>query len=396
MRTIGVIAEYNPFHSGHRYHISKIRETFGPDCAVAAVMSGNWVQRGEAAVADKWTRAALALEEGVDLVIELPTLWAAASAETFARGSLALLDAMGCVEVLSFGSEAGALEPLKAAADCLASEAWHRQLRSALDRGLPFPAARQAAAECLIGETAACLHTPNNNLGIEYLRAIREAGSSLTPHTLARQGAGHDEAGDEDSPHLSGSVLRDKLLRGESPLSPYLSPAAEAILRRNPASLYYCTRGVLARLRTMDAAGFAALPDSGEGLCNKLSASAREAGSLDELYFLVKSKRYTLARIRRLVLWAFLGLTEADRPAAPPYLRVLGFSAAGQKLLRRMKETAALPVLVKPAHIRRLSAEARRVFDLEARCTGLYDLCRRDVPQGERLNEYTLGPGSKH
>ena len=109
MRTIGIIAEYNPFHSGHRLHIAGVRAAFGPDCAVAAVMSGNWVQRGDAAIADKWTRAALALEEGADLVLELPTLWAAASAETFARGGVALLEAMGCVDALSFGSEAGDL-----------------------------------------------------------------------------------------------------------------------------------------------------------------------------------------------------------------------------------------------------------------------------------------------
>ena len=397
MRTIGVIAEYNPFHSGHRHHIQRIRADFGPDCAVAAVMSGNWVQRGDAAIGNKWTRAALALDGGADLILELPTLWAAASAEPFARGSVALLEAMGCVDALSFGSETGELPPLQAAAACLDSVAWRAELRQALDRGLPFPAARQHAAQVLIGDDAACFSTPNNNLGIEYLRALEAAGSSIRPHTVLRLGAGHDRAGAESEPHLSGSVLRESLLREESAgLSPYLAPEAEAVLRRDPASLSFCTQGILARLRAMEAEDFARLPDSGEGLANKLRDAARQARSLDELYALVKSKRYTLARIRRLVLWAFLGLAASDRPDAPPFLRVLGFTRRGQEVLRTMKETASLPVITKPAHIRRLDSQARRIFALEARCTGLYDLCRRNFGRVEAGNEYTAGPVCKH
>lgn len=396
MRTIGVIAEYNPFHSGHRHHLARLREDFGPDIAVICAMSGNFVQRGDAAIADKWTRAGLALEGGADLVIELPTLWAAASAETFARGGVALLEATGCVDVLSFGSEAGDLSPLTAAAACLDSENWKRELRTALDQSLPFPAARQRAAETLIGSDAACLASPNNNLGVEYLRALRGINSKMVPHTLPRLGAGHDAEGGENTPHLSGSVLRKRLLSGGGSLEPYLPPEAIAVLTKDPASLSFCARGVLARLRSMEAEDFARLPDCGEGLANLLRDAGRQARTLEELYALVKSKRYTLARIRRLVLWAFLGLTEADRPASPPYLRVLGFTDRGQAVLRTMKKTAALPVLVKPAHIKHLDETAQKVFSLEARCTGLYDLCRRAFGTGEGPNEYTAGPVRKH
>ena len=396
MRTIGVIAEYNPFHSGHRHHLARLRETFGPDCAVAVVMSGNFVQRGDAAIADKWARTGLALDGGADLVIELPTLWAAASAETFARGGVALLEATGCVDVLSFGSETGNLSPLKAAAECLDSEDWIRELRKSLDQGLPFPVARQRAAEALIGADAACLASPNNNLGVEYLRALYGMDSRMVPHTLPRLGAGHDEESTENAPHLSGSVLRSRILSGEGPLEPYLAPEAAAVLCKDPAGLTYCTQGVLARLRSLEAEDFARLPDCGEGLANLLRDAARQARTLDELYALVKSKRYTMARVRRLVLWAFLGLNEADRPASPPYLRVLGFNDRGQKVLRTMKKTASLPVLVKPAHIRHLDETAQKVFSLEARCTGLYDLCRRGFGTEKGPNEYTAGPVRKH
>ena len=391
MHTIGIIAEYNPFHSGHRHHIQAVRQAFGPGCAVVCAMSGNWVQRGQAALADKWTRTELALRQGADLVLELPTLWAVSSAETFARGGVGLLTAAGVVDTLSFGSEAGDLSPLRQAAECLRTPAWREELRRALDRGLPFPRARQQAAEALLGPAARCLEGPNNNLGVEYLLALAALESPLVPHTIPRQGAGHDGGAAPD--HASASHLREKILAGDpAPLSPYLTAQAEARLRQDPADLGFCTRGVLARLRTLTEEDWARLPDSGEGLSHRLFAAAQQAASLPQLYALAGTKRYPNARIRRLVLWAFLGLAAADRPAALPYLRVLGFTPRGQALLRRMKNAAALPVLVKPAHAARLPEPARRLFALEARCTALYDLCRKGFGQTPGKNEYTQNP----
>ena len=393
MRTIGVIAEYNPFHSGHRHHLAECRRRFGADCAVLCVMSGNFVQRGDAAIADKWTRTRLALEGGADLVLELPTLWAAAPAEVFARGSVFLLTAAGAADTLCFGSEAGELEPLRQVKDCLDSPALRPLLRDYLDRGLSFPAARQRAAGALLGEGADCLSHPNNTLGIEYLRAIDRLGSPLEPCTIPRLGAAHDDSTEKDALHASASYLRGSILSGcSAPLTPFLTGETEALLRQDPASLALCTRGVLARLRAMSSEDFSCLPDSGEGLDRRLYAAAQTASSLEELYDRAKTRRYPLARIRRMVLWAFLGLTEADRPDAPPYLRVLGFTPKGQEVLRRMKKTAALPVLTKPAHVERLSPEARRVFATEARCTALYDLCRTRFGETPGRNEYTQGP----
>lgn len=392
MRTIGIISEYNPFHSGHRYHLAGLRNTFGVDCALVCVMSGNFVQRGDAAIADKWTRTRLALAGGADLILELPTPWAISSAEQFARGGTALLQASGVVDTLSFGSEAGTLAPLQAAADALDSPRWREALGEQLTLGLSFPAARERAAETLLGPGAGCLGQPNNNLGVEYLRALRALDSSIRPHTMQRLGAAHD--GDEENAvHRSASQLRAALLGDECPsLSPFLADQAVELLRENPASLSFCTRGVLARLRGMAEAEFALLPDCGEGLSRLLCRAAQQAASLDELYRLVKSKRYTHARIRRLVLWAFLGLTAADRPDRPPYLRVLGFSPRGQGVLREMKSRASLPILVKPAHIAGFGPEARRLFQLEARCTGLYGLCQKHLGHISQESEYRLGP----
>ena len=393
MRTIGIIAEYNPFHSGHRHHAEVCRQTFGPDCAIVCAMSGNWVQRGDAAITDKWTRAAQALAGGADLILELPTLWAVSSAETFAQGGTEVLSASGVVDVLSFGSEAGSVRPLAQAAACLDTPAWKAALRVFLDQGLSFPAARQKAAERLLGDEAACLKFPNNNLGVEYLRAMARLSHPMEPHTIPRLGAAHDAHSVLTEKYASASYLRQQILdRSPEPLAPYLTTENEARLRRDPAQLSFCTRGVLARLRSLSPEALEALPDSGEGLSHRLAQAAQTACTLDDLYTQVKSKRYTHARIRRMVLWAFLGLSEADRPDHVPYLRVLGFSPKGQTLLRRMKTSARCPVIIKPASAAKLPDEARRVFDLEARCTALYDLCRKEFGVLPGKNEYTQSP----
>ena len=366
METAGIVAEYNPFHRGHAWHIAETRRRLGGDAPVVCVMSGHWVQRGECALADKWLRAALALDRGADLVVELPTPWAMASAESFARGAVSLLAATGVVDVLSFGSETGELAPLEEAAAALDAPDYPERLRAALGRGLSFPAARQEAAG------AACLSAPNNNLGVEYLRSLRALGSTIRPLTVPRQGAGHD--GPAAGGFASASELRRLLRagRGEE-AAPYLTAPWSGEL----ADMQYIERAVLARLRTMGEGDWAALPDGGgaEGLPSRLAKAAREAVSLEDFYTRAKTRRYPHARLRRLALAAFLGLRAAERPAAPPYVRVLGLGGRGRALLRRMKDTCPLPVIVKPAQARELDGPARTLFESEARYTDLYGLC---------------------
>ncbi|MEQ2443573.1 nucleotidyltransferase family protein [Pseudoflavonifractor sp. CLA-AP-H29] len=398
MQVAGIVAEYNPFHLGHGWHIAETKRLLGGDAGIVCVMSGNFVQRGQAAVADKWLRAECALLGGADLVLELPTVWAAASAEAFAQGAVTLLAATGVVDVLSFGCESGDATSLSAAADCLLTDAHRALLREELSRGVSFPAARQAAAERLIGPAAGCLSTPNNNLAVEYLKALTLLRSSITPLAVSRVGAGHDAAAPAGG-FASASAVRTMLHEGRwEEAGRYLPQSTASLLAqaaepgRCPAGLEQCERAVLARLRTMDESAFATLPDSGsaEGLPRRLTEAARTSCSIEAFCAAAKTKRYTHARIRRLVLWAFLGLTAADRPAAPPYLRVLGFNRRGQALLRDMGERASLPILVKSAHARRLPQPARRLFELEARCTDLYALCS-PLPRPCGL-EWTNGP----
>ena len=342
MATAGIVAEYNPFHRGHAWHIARTRRTLGADTAVICVMSGHWVQRGECALTDKWSRAALALSGGADLVLELPTPWAMASAEAFARGAVGLLAATGVVDVLSFGSETGELAPLRAAAAALDGLDYPERLRAGLARGLSFPAARQAA----VG--ADCLASPNDNLGVEYLRALPPGMEALT---IPRRGAAHD--GPAAGGFASASELRAGGVHGAHRPGGAGPPAHDG-------------RGGLGRPPRRRGGGGPARP------AGVFRPGGGQPGGL-----LCPGQDQALphARLRRLALAAFLGLRAAERPPAAPYVRVLGISGRGRELLRRMKETCALPVVVKPAQARALDGDARALFEAEARRTDLFGLC---------------------
>lgn len=380
MEVAGIVTEYNPFHRGHAYQIEETRRRLGSEARIVCVMSGNWVQRADCAVTDKWSRAAMALAGGADLVLELPTPWAISSAEGFARGAVEILSATGVVKTLSFGSESGRLEDLRAAAACLESEDYRSALKAALSDGIPFASARQKAAEACIGPAAECLRRPNDNLAVEYLRTLPDGLGAIA---IPRAGVGHDQP--PAGGYASASWIRARLRAGE--------PAEEFLAgpwRGEIADFAYVERAAIAQLRRMPLHELEAVPDSGEGLAARVLAAAKAGRTLEEIFTLAKTKRYAHARIRRMALWAFLGLTAADRPEHVPYLRVLGFRPQGRVLLKRMYQSASRPILVKTAHVRGLSSEAQALFGLEARCTDLFALCFPEVKPGGM--EWTTGP----
>ena len=375
MKAVGIIAEYNPFHTGHAYHIAATRQQVGESKGIICVMSGNWVQRGECAVTDKWTRSSMALRGGADLVLELPLPWAISSAERFAQGGVAALKATGVVDTISFGSESGKTEELCIFAQVFETSSFENTLKEKLSKGISFAAARQEAVLKLVGSMGKLLLGPNDNLGVEYIRA---AGKELAAIAIPRQGTAHDSACPTEG-FASASHLR-RLAREQKweAMSSWVEQEDLRSLKDAGVSdMSYVERAMLARLRQMDEQDFAALPDSGsaEGLPTRLMRAAKTAGSLEEFYTQAKTKRYAHSRIRRLALWAFLNMTETDRPQKPSYLRVLGFNARGRELLKELKTAAALPVLTKPAHIKELPAEARQLFALECRATDLFGLC---------------------
>lgn len=359
MTAVGIVAEYNPLHRGHLRHLALTRQAVGEDAAVVVCMSGNWVQRGDCAVTDKWTRAAWACQNGADLVLELPTVFALSSAETFARSAVSVLTAAGITH-LSFGCETPDLPALQALAAALDSPGFDTALTPFLEQGLSYPAARQRALEALVGpETAALVEGPNNNLAVEYLRHLLV---DITPVPVLRTGR-HDSPPEQEYP--SASALRQLLREGDIiSAQPHLAAPWDCTIY----DLRHFESAILCKLRQATAEELSALPDGGDGLGQRLWKAAREAGSLLALYDLAKTRRHTQARIRRVALWAALGLTAGDRPAAPEYLRVLAMTKRGAAHLASLKKTCPLPILTKSADHKDLLAPESRLTDLFALC----------------------------
>jgi predicted nucleotidyltransferase len=373
MKTIGIIAEYNPFHKGHEAQLRLLRERFGSDCAIVVALGGCFTQRGEAALFTKYARAEAAVRCGADLVLELPLPWAASSAEGFARGGVGVLHALGCVDALAFGSECADLGKLAKIADLTADKAYDARLREALAGGVGYAAARQKALESLAGEALPELEARNDILGVEYLRALKARGSGIAPLPLPRFG---------EFPPASA-------LRKKADFFPDLPQAAAEVFRRE-AALGRRAEGerldaaILARLRSMTETELAALPGASEGLENRLKKASLTAGTVEELVALATTKRYPAARIRRMALAALLGIPAELEKGFPPYLRVLGLNERGARLLHDARP--ALPVVTKPADGR------GPVFELEARACGIYALAFPDPAQRRGDMDYKATP----
>ncbi|MCM1054053.1 MAG: nucleotidyltransferase family protein [Bacteroides sp.] len=368
MNVCGIICEYNPFHNGHKYHIEKTREVFGAT-HVVGVMSGNFTQRGDAAVVDKYKRTETALKNGVDLVIELPVAYSLGSAEQFAQGAVYLLNALGCVDMLSFGSECGDTDRLREAAGAVLYTQESEEFLSYMKNGLSYPAALQKAIEKFytddVIETLTC---PNNTLAVEYIKAIDNIASPIKPVTVKRYAAAHDsETNKPEGNILSASQLRKMIANGED-ISKYAPPCDFT----ETASLANIETAILSKLRSMSKAAIEKTPNVLLGLENRIYRAARVAGSLNELYFLVKTKRYTLARIRRIILSAFLGITKNDLQFSSSYVRILGMNGKGKEILAATK--CDIPVNTSLSQLEKTSDNAKKQARLEARCGDQYAL----------------------
>ena len=391
MGTFGIICEYNPFHTGHQWQIAELRRRFGGDCAVVCAMSGNFVQRGDFAIVRKHIRATAAVRGGADLVLEVPAPWATASAEGFARGGVEVLVGTGVVDTLAFGSECADTEKLQRVAVCLMGENFTDALRTELDKGNSFAAARECAAEKLCGADAAVLRNANDILGVEYCKAL--SGTGIAPMALSRRGVDHD--GGAAGEFASASYLRERLLAEET-YGEYLTPdmvhlyEAERTAGRAPVSMANVERAMLAKLRTMTEDDFARYDEGSEGLYHRLYDVSRTVTSIEELLSSAKTKRYAYARLRRTVLRMYLGIESV--PKRVPYLRVLACNERGRALLKQMKTSASLPILTKSADVRELSDDAQRLFAIEARATDLYTLAYPDLAQSAGGSEWTTNP----
>ncbi len=357
-KVVAIIAEYNPFHNGHKHQIDKIREHFGEDTAIIAIMSGNYTQRAETSFADKLLRATAAVDCGVNLVLELPFPFSSASAEFFATAGVAIANKLGIVDYLSFGSELGNCDTLTEIAKNMLSEKFTAALRSAIvaneHDGLGYPALVESVYRECFSYTGESFTTSNNILALEYIKALIKSNSSIKPHTVKREGADYGEtilldgtlqsatairseisSGDISAldfvPNFAKSVFHSAIINGEAPCDyGRLSPAIISFFRLNSSS----------DKRIQDAEG---------GLYNRLSRLSLKTSSITSLTELALTKKYTTARIKRAILFSYFGVTSSELRNEPYYTQVLAMDTLGKGLLKEVKKRGRIEVLTKPS-----------------------------------------------
>lgn len=388
MQAVGIAAEYNPFHNGHQYHIAQTKAQLPDADGIIAVMSGNFTQRGEPAIFDKWTRAEAALHGGADLVLELPAAFATRSAGYFARGAVLTLAATGVVSHLSCGVESSAAYStdmiLQQIAQVLSNEpqTYQEALQTALRQGISYPAARQQALQScgIIGTDI--LDTPNNILALEYMQTIAQDGLTIAPVLIPRAGGYHDTQLPQDTQTFaSATAIRKLLLENDTAWQSQMPAACMQVLSR------YLSEGIvpmhpdqflqylLFLLRRTTPEALQQIIEVAEGLENRICACTRleSVYTVADLCDAVKSKRYTYTRIQRTLLHILLDFTREYEAKAPAYIRVLGFNQTGQKLLKEMKRKSELPVLIRPARQKNeLTLQGQKLLELDIRATDLY------------------------
>lgn len=383
MKILGVVTEYNPFHNGHKYHIEKSKEITGAD-AVVAVMSGNFMQRGEPAIFDKWSRASAAVMSGVDLVIELPTVFALNSAEYFGFGSCYILNHLGVIDSLVFGSEDGNINSVKAVSHLLMSskEDIAKAVAKHMSDGHSFPKAREMAIVELSGESHDLnLSKPNNILGIEYFKALLHMKSSIDVDTVKRISA------DYNDPSLkaeisSATAIRKHIISGGN-IGELAANVPSATLELiNQSENYVCLEDlsaiVISLLRRSTSEELSLIHDVSEGLENKIIYEANNTESIDELIENLKSKRYTRTRIQRILLKILLNIKDdyigKSFELEPKYVRILAFNDKGREIIKMAKKKSELPIITNLDRLENYHEDIRSMLTYDIRSTNIYSM----------------------
>ncbi|URN93349.1 MAG: nucleotidyltransferase [Candidatus Pristimantibacillus lignocellulolyticus] len=414
MNAVGLIVEYNPFHNGHLHHLQQSKQIAQRD-AVVAVMSGNFLQRGEPALLDKWTRTKMALQGGCDLVIELPVAYATSSAEWFAHGSIALLQATGVVDSFCFGTESGQLTPLLQAAKLVSEESpqFKQQLESYLNLGLSYPQAYSSALTQLYDQSSAEDHLnkeerfrfdlPNHTLGLHYLIARQRIGSAMTPYTITREKAQYNDELPTDLAIASATAIRKLLLEHSSldviksyvPSSTYQLLIAQQQQGITPMHWENFATPLFHTLAVSSSENLATYREIEEGLQHRIKYCLRSLPqyTLDQLLLQLKTKRYTKTKLQRALLAILLQhqkhhFQREQLANGIQYIRVLGFTERGQALLKQMKKTATLPIIHTPAAI----AKPSTYLELDIAATAAYMLARSPEHPELSLLDYTQSP----
>ncbi len=406
MNICGIVAEYNPFHNGHVYHIEETKKITECD-GIVAIMSGNFIQRGVPALFDKWTRTKMALKNGVDLVIELPSYYATSSAEYFAQGSVALLDGLGVVKNISFGSNTTDIDALKRIANVLylEPENYKKLLQSELKRGVSYPIARSNALKNFLKKEydakyiADILLDSNNILGIEYLKALLYSNSQIKPVVVERKGSTYNSTAVIDN-ICSATAIRELLEKndlktvGEVVPKDTFEVINTAILDgMSPMFLKNYEKEILYVLRRCTTEELANIADVTEGIENLLKKATNEGMELENIIDILKTKRYTRTRIQRILLHTLLNVTKSDvenYKYNPQYIRVLGFNKTGEKILSQIHNNSNLPVVTSVnKFLKNANPTSKKMLEKDIMATNIYTLGYQ-IPKYRSMNlDYT-------
>ena len=374
-QTVAIISEYNPFHCGHEYHIKKIRESFGENTEIIAIMSGNYTQRGDLAITDKFIRAEAAVKCGVDLVLEIPFPFSVSSAELYARSGVCIASAIGVVDYLSFGSESGELGVLEKVAEAMLSEEYLAKQKELIsnDNNKELGYAKMceiAYNECFGHSINKGIFTPNNILAIEYIKELKRQKSTIKPHTVKREGAAYTAESITSSQFQSAAAIRKSIYQNDiSALDFVPNLAKETFLqaynsKKLPCECDKLSAAVISSFLLNNPCDEDNIHDTKGGLYNRLRNSCYEVTSISELINLTATKKYTTSRIKRAIWYSFFGVTSSEVKESPEYTQVLAANSVGREILRRIKKSSDFSVITKPSSTRGLAEKAKTQKDM--------------------------------
>lgn len=372
MKASLIICEYNPFHNGHKYLNEKVKENSD---AIVSVMSGSFTQRGDIAVMSKYKRAKAALLNGADLVVELPTVYACANAERFSKAGVQIASALGCINELCFASESGNIEDIIKTSKAVENKKVKDNTLKLMEKGEYYPKALEISVEKYFGkEVSNIINQPNNILGVEYCKALKD--TNIKPKTFLRKGVEHDSKevkGNIASASYIRSILKDQ---SDKALN-YVSENTFSFFN-NLAFIENLEIAILYKLRTMTAEDFKKIPDVGQGLENRIYSVIKNSTSIEEVLKNIKTKRYPLSRIRRIIIHAILGITEELQNTNVPYLRILGFTKKGERILSSAKKKDELPIITKVSSgYRALKGKDKEIFNIDLKASNIFGLATR-------------------
>ena len=396
---IGIICEYNPFHNGHLYQIEKIREEFGEDTNIVAVMSGNYVQRGGVAIADKGVRAKCAVLSGVNLVLELPFPFSMSSAEYFARSAVHILNEIGCIDYISFGSESGSIDILERTAAMMLDKefvcTFERLSDDIQKKKLGHAALCEMALKDISGGLEVASLTPNNILAIEYIKAIISLGSKIKPHTVKRAFNAFSDEGFVPGNIQSATAIRRSISEKDiSALEFIPNITKNTILEAISSGDFPCenekiSNAIIASLRLNLPSFYENIHDTNGGLYNRLRELSFKANTINNLICAAESKHFTKARIRRSLFYSLLGVTSSLLGELPAYTQLLALDSHGRAMLKAIGKQSSFPVLTKPSDTEKLPDAAVPQKELSDRADAIFQMTKPVPKDGNSALRFT-------